>query len=274
MEQLNEERLKIAETQLKDLFPQSMQVYGYIFQKNRAKDDQVHVLVDRWPDFNVVICQPVNQGESHFIEMCVFTKDEAILRNILEETNMIEWSNFFCLGTSLCHGEVVVAAAWERKVAGNKVAVCHMMTLQDPSRLPPVDSIIESKISSLDETHADLVNKTWKFGMSESSLGKIRNMIRHYPSCCVLNAENQQPIAWILTYPSCAIGMLYTLPEHRGKGLARALVNSMSRRLYAEGFPVYCFIEEGNTMSHSLFTSLGFTEDPQYREAWFNFNSL
>ncbi|KAK6328391.1 hypothetical protein J4Q44_G00003690 [Coregonus suidteri] len=102
----------------------------------------------------------------------------------------------------------------------------------------------------------------------------IRNMIRHYPSCCVLDAESQQPIAWVLIYPSCAMGMLYTLQEHRGQGLAKALVSSMSRRLYAQGYPVYCFIEEENTLSYSLFTNLGFTEDPQYRAAWFDFNSL
>ncbi|CAB1313031.1 unnamed protein product [Coregonus sp. 'balchen'] len=147
---------------------------------------------------------------------------------------------------------MVMAVASERKVPGNKVAVCHMMTLQDPSRLPPVESEIESTISSLDESHTDLVNKTWKFGNAEHSVRMIRNMIRHYPSCC----------------------MLYTLQEHRGQGLAKALVSSMSRRLYAQGYPVYCFIEEENTLSYSLFTNLGFTEDPQYRAAWFDFNSL
>ncbi|XP_035616309.1 glycine N-acyltransferase isoform X1 [Oncorhynchus keta] len=279
MEQLNEMQLKTVETQLKELFPQSQQVgikvYGYIFLMNRVMADPIQVFVDRWPEFNVILCKPPYGKEGDlFKDTCVFTKDEASFRNILGENNIIDWTKFLCLGTSLCYEEMVMVVASERKVPVNKVSVSHMMMLQDPSRLPPVESAIESMISSLDESHADLVNKTWKFGNTENSFQMIRNMIRHYPSCCVLDAESQLPIAWVLTYPSCAMGMLYTLQEHRGQGLAKALVSSMSRRLYSQGFPVYCFVEEENTLSYNLFTNLGFTEDPQYRAAWFDFNSL
>jgi GNAT superfamily N-acetyltransferase len=66
----------------------------------------------------------------------------------------------------------------------------------------------------------------------------------------------------------------YVVNRNRGQGLAKALVSSMSRRLYSQGFPVYCFVEEENTLSYNLYTNLGFTEDPQYRAAWFDFNSL
>lgn len=128
------------------------------------------------------------------------------------------------------------------------------------------------KLSSLKESHLDLVNRSWKFGRDDSKL-MIKNMILNFPSCCVLDS-NDQPVAWILTYASCALGMLYTLPEHRGKGYAKALVTIMSKRLHSQGYPVYCFIEEENHLSYSLFTSLGFTEEPHYRAAWFVFNDL
>ncbi len=101
----------------------------------------------------------------------------------------------------------------------------------------------------------------------------IRNMLAHLPSCCVLDAEGK-PVSWILTYASCAMGMLYTLPEHRGKGYAKVLVSTMAKRLHAEGYPVYCFIEEENVVSYGLFKNLGFTEDPSYRETWFTFGDL
>lgn len=128
------------------------------------------------------------------------------------------------------------------------------------------------KLSSLNESHLELVNRSWKFGCEDSKL-MIKNMILHFPSCCVLDSDNQ-PVAWILTYASCAMGMLYTLPEHRGKGYAKALVTIMSKRLHSQGYPVYCFIEEENHLSYSLFTSLGFTEEPDYRAAWFVFNDF
>lgn len=101
----------------------------------------------------------------------------------------------------------------------------------------------------------------------------IRNMIVNFPSFCVLD-EQGQPVSWILTYASCAMGMLYTLPEHRGKGYAKMVSIAMARRLYAQGYPVYCFIEEENSGSYRLFQNLGFSEDPSYRETWFGFNHL
>lgn len=128
-------------------------------------------------------------------------------------------------------------------------------------------------VSSLDESHIGLVCQTWKFGRNEGALRMIQNMVANFPSCCVLDADGK-PVSWILTYTSCAIGMLYTQPEHRGKGYAKVVVNSIARRNHALGYPVHCFIEEENTLSYRLFKSMGFTEDPSYRATWFGFNHL
>lgn len=128
-----------------------------------------------------------------------------------------------------------------------------------------------TSLSSLNESHTDLVSQMWKFGKNDGAVRMIRNMIANFPSCCVLDAEGK-PVSWILTYASCAIGMLYTLPEHRGKGYAKILVSSLAERNHAQGYPVYCFIEEENTVSYRLFANLGFTEDPSHREVWFGFN--
>lgn len=128
-------------------------------------------------------------------------------------------------------------------------------------------------LSSLDESHLDLVNKNWKFGSSDVARRMIGNMIRNFPSCCVLDAEGK-PVSWILTYAACSIGMLYTLPEHRGKGYAKAVVSTMAKRFHALDYPVYCFIEEKNKISYNLFKTLGFTEHPSHRETWLSFNDI
>lgn len=67
---------------------------------------------------------------------------------------------------------------------------------------------------------------------------------------------------------------MYTLPEHRGKGYAKVLVSTMAKRFHAEGYPVYCFVEEGNVVSYRLFKNLGFNEDPSYRTTLFGFTDL
>lgn len=113
----------------------------------------------------------------------------------------------------------------------------------------------------------------WKFAKNEDAIKMIRNIVKSFPSCCVLDAE-AKPVSWILTYEYGALGMLYTLPEHRGKGYAKVLVSTMAKRFHAQGYPVYCFIEEGNVVSSGLFKSLGFTEEPSCRSTFSGFNDF
>ncbi|KAG7462899.1 hypothetical protein MATL_G00189580 [Megalops atlanticus] len=160
-----------------------------------------------------------------------------------------------------------------RGVPVREFTLVHLMTLQDPSLLPEltVNSDAVTRISSLNESHIDLVNKTWKFGGDEKGYKNIKKLVSHFPTCCIID-ENGQPVSWVLVYDYCALGMLYTLPEYRGKGYAKILISTIARRLHAQGYPVYCFIEEENELSYRLFKNLGFTEDPTYKAAWFEFN--
>lgn len=89
----------------------------------------------------------------------------------------------------------------------------------------------------------------------------MRNMLANFPSCCVLDAD-AKPVSWILTYATCAMGILYTLPEHRGKGYAKVLVSAMAKRFHSQGYPVYCFIEEENVVSYRLFKTLASVRIP------------
>uniref|UniRef100_A0A8C1TM98 Glycine N-acyltransferase-like protein n=1 Tax=Cyprinus carpio TaxID=7962 RepID=A0A8C1TM98_CYPCA len=250
MHQLTTEDLKTLEVDLKNYFPQSMQVYGCIVQLNRngQRADPVSVLVDQWPEFRVLFIKPEFREKGDlFKDLTVFSKkDEVCLRDLLAHSDVIDWKMFFCLAAELHHEKMLEVVAINRGVPMKKEAVCYMLVLRDPSKL--------LHLSSLNESHLELVNRSWKFGCEDSKL-MIKNMILHFPSCCVLDSDNQ-PVAWILTYASCAMGMLYTLPEHRGKGYAKALVTIMSKRLHSQGYPVYCFIEEENHLSYSLFTSL------------------
>ncbi|XP_041646274.1 glycine N-acyltransferase-like [Cheilinus undulatus] len=271
--ELSEEQLKVAETQLKRYLPRSMMVYGLLMLRNRVPSDPIAVFVDRWPDFNVLISRPqCEQRADLFKDILIFANDGKILEETIRKSSVIDWSRYLCFGCSQQTAEILKAVASEKGVPGCQLALCHMMILEDVSNLPGVDSSRIS-LSSLNESHISLVNQTWKFGESEISISMIRNMVTNFPSCCVLDAKGK-PVAWILVYGSCAMGMLYTLPEHRGKGYAKVLICSMAKRLHAEGYPVYCFIEEDNTVSYKIFKNLGFTEDPSYRGEWFDFNEL
>uniref|UniRef100_A0A3Q3MTL3 Glycine N-acyltransferase-like protein n=1 Tax=Labrus bergylta TaxID=56723 RepID=A0A3Q3MTL3_9LABR len=174
-----------------------------------------------------------------FKDVLIFANDKTSVEETIRKSSVIDWTRFLCLVSVSheCYTEIFKSVASEKEAPGREQHVCRLMFLQDVSSLPDIPESI----------HAALV--------------MIRNMVTNFPSCCVLDDEGQ-PVSWILVYDYCAMGMLYTLPEHRGKGYAKVLICSMARRLHAEGYPVYCFIEEENTLSHRLFTKLGFTEAP------------
>ncbi|XP_015260506.1 PREDICTED: glycine N-acyltransferase-like protein 3 isoform X2 [Cyprinodon variegatus] len=271
--ELNEEQQKAAELELRRCLPRSLKIYGFLVLRNRVKSDPYVVLVDRWPGFSVIICKPKYEQKSDlFKDTMVFAKDEVLLMETIRKTSVIDWSRYLCLGISLPHMEIIKSAASERNVPSYKLSICHMMILDDASKLPAIDCS-GIRLNSLDESHIDLVNQTWKFSKNQEAVRMIRNMVTNFPSCCVMDAEGK-PVSWMLTYVSCALGMLYTLPEHRGKGYAKVLISSMAKKLIGQGYPVFCFIEEENKVSYKLFKSMGFSEDPSYREAWFGFNHL
>ncbi|XP_010867733.2 glycine N-acyltransferase-like protein 3 [Esox lucius] len=275
MKILNSDELRIAEVILRSHLPTCLKIYGFLYGINRNKPSTLEVVVDSWPDFNVIICRPdtKNKRVAEFMKrVSFFCMDEETFKKMVTEESAIDWSTYFLIGgVDNRHEPMLKEVSSSRGVNMKGFTLEHLMTLPDPSVLPKLDSDTESKVSPLNGSHIDLLNKNWKFGGGSLGYRTIKHLITHYPTGCITDDQGQ-PVCWILLYDYHAMGMLYTLPEHRGKGLARALVNSMSRRLYAEGFLVYCFIEEGNTMSHSLFTSLGFTEDPQYRAAWYQIN--
>ncbi|XP_017317804.1 glycine N-acyltransferase-like protein 3 isoform X1 [Ictalurus punctatus] len=272
MKVLRKQELKKALEALRHYFPKSQEVYGCVSIINRAEVDHRDVLVDRWPDFSVLLVKPNWQKPDFFNQVSIFTKDESCLRNILTRTDVLDWKQFISLSVELQHEEMLKAVALSNGVPMNKmINGYHLMSLEDPSILPADKLSIQ--VSSVKESHVALINSTWKFGKGEFTEPMIRSMILNYPSCCVLDSEGQ-PVSWILTYSNCAMGMGYTLPEHRRKGYSKALVTILAKKLHSEGYPVYCFVEEENQLSYRLLKSLGFTEDLSYRNAWFNFNQL
>ncbi|XP_068581021.1 glycine N-acyltransferase-like protein 3 [Cebidichthys violaceus] len=277
MKILNKDELQIAEGVLLKHFPKSFKVYGFIYGINRKKPSTLEVIVDTWPDFKVIICRPdpKNKRALEFMKkVTYFSMDDQVLRKMLTEENAIDWSTYFLIGGfDVSHATMLKEVSSDREVNNKVFTLVHLLYLPDSSHLPTpaADSELESRISSLNLSHVDLVNKTWKFGGSKQGYMNIKNLISNFPSCCITDGQGQ-PVSWILVYDYCALGLLYTLPEHRGRGYAKVLVSTMARRLHTEGYPVYCFVEEDNMVSYKLFKNLGFIEDPSYRAAWFAFN--
>ncbi|XP_026045977.1 glycine N-acyltransferase-like protein 3 [Astatotilapia calliptera] len=277
MKVLNRDELQVAEGVLLKHLPKSYKVYGFLYGINRNKPTTLEVVVDTWPDFKVIICRPdpENKRDLNFMKnMAYYSTDEQSLRKMLTDENAVDWSTYFMIGgLDVSHAPMLKQVSSDRRVNHKVYTLVHLLYLPDANHLhmPVVDSELESRISSLNLSHVDLVNKTWKFGGDEKGYRTIENLISNFPSCCITDSQGQ-PMSWILVYDYCALGMLYTLPEHRGKVYAKIVISTLAKKLHAEGYPVFCYIEEDNVLSYKLFKNMGFIEDPSYRAAWLEFN--
>ncbi|XP_034008365.1 glycine N-acyltransferase-like protein 3 [Trematomus bernacchii] len=277
MKVLNKDELKVAEGVLLKHLPRSLKVYGFLYGINRNKPSTLEVIVDTWPNFNIIICRPdpKNKRALEFMKkVTYYSMDDQILRKVLTEENAIDWSTYFLIGGfDISHAPILKEVSSHRGINNRCYTAVRLLYLPDSTHLlkPAADSELESRISSLNLSHVDLVNTTWKFGGNKQGYRNIENLISNFPSCCITDGQGQ-PLSWILVYDYCALGLLYTLPEHRGKGYGKVLVSTMAKRLHSQGYPVYCFIEEENDTSYKLFKNLGFIEEPSYRAAWLEFN--
>ncbi|XP_062376476.1 glycine N-acyltransferase-like protein 3 isoform X1 [Sardina pilchardus] len=280
MRELNPSEIMEAEQALKLHFPESLKVYGCVFNINRGKPQNLEVIVDSWPDFSAIVCKPKIKGardrEGDFNIHSMFSRDQGSLRRLLDSPGLLDWGLYTLLaGVDLNYLDAVKALMDQHQVPSRTQGVMRVLSLQSPAQLRPHRSPPGCLIQPLRPEHAELVNGNWKYGGDADSYNSVRRYITHLPSLCVVPEDGSaagSPVSWVLLYPHSALGLLYTLPEYRRRGYARALVSRFSEMLFEEGYPVYCFVEEGNSASCSLFQSMGFGDKESYRSVWFEFN--
>lgn len=101
------------------------------------------------------------------------------------------------------------------------------------------------KLSSLDVTHAALVNKFWHFGGNERSQRFIERCIQTFPSICLLGPEGT-PVSWALMDQTGEQRMGGTVPEYRRQGLIFHIICAQVQALTQLGFPMYAHVHKSN----------------------------
>ena len=61
-----------------------------------------------------------------------------------------------------------------------------------------------------------------------------------------------------------ALGFVYTREEHRGQGLARAVVSAVTRDILAEGKLAVLYVIKGNEPAVRLYEGLGYTKHAEH----------
>ena len=111
------------------------------------------------------------------------------------------------------------------------------------------------KLSSMDTTHAALVNKFWHFGGNKRSQRFIERCIQAFPTFCLLGPEGT-PASWSLMDQTGEIRMGATVPKYRGHGLISHILAVHTQALDQLGIPVYNHTDKANKImqriSHNL----------------------
>jgi GNAT superfamily N-acetyltransferase len=88
----------------------------------------------------------------------------------------------------------------------------------------------------------------------------VRAILSEKPSfVCEVNGE---PVSWSTIHLNGAMGMIYTLPQHRRQGYARSLAAfQIDHQLRAHGFAC-CHVVGDNVPSYTMLLGLGATKEP------------
>uniref|UniRef100_A0A1Y9HDK5 Glycine N-acyltransferase-like protein n=1 Tax=Anopheles funestus TaxID=62324 RepID=A0A1Y9HDK5_ANOFN len=82
-------------------------------------------------------------------------------------------------------------------------------------------------------------------------------LIERNPSLAVYDT-NDRLVAWCLIDQTGSLALFQTIPEHRRKGLGRAIIERLSNQLHENGQLPQAYVVDSNVASRSLFEKLGF----------------
>ncbi|XP_040602858.1 glycine N-acyltransferase isoform X2 [Mesocricetus auratus] len=244
---------------------------------NHGNPFNLKALVDKWPEFNTVVIRPQEKDMANDLDYYtntyqIFSKDPQNCQKFLDSPEVINWKQHLQIQSSQSRlNEVIQNLANIQSLHVNHsenflfVAAETIKnlfpSLMDTKDLLPGGFKLKAinqdmfKLSSLDITHAPLVNKLWLFGGNEFSQRFIERCIKKFPSSCVLGPEGT-PASWTLMDQTGEIRMGGTVPKYRTQGLVSFVVYAQEQLMKKRGFPIYSHTDKSNTimqkMSHSL----------------------
>ncbi|NWJ05792.1 GLYL3 protein, partial [Crypturellus undulatus] len=255
-------KLQMLEKMLMWSFPESLKVYGAVMNINRGNPFRKEVVVDKWPDFKAVITRPQRESDmddlDHYTNAhAVFYKELQAYKELLENTNTINWGRIFQiqgLQDGICEVSRTVALTKEVDV---KISSFRTVIHSDPDTLPDIKFQMDPKltVSYLDISHASLLNETWSRGGNPRCHRYLANLICCFPSVCILD-DKGCPLSWSLTDQFGTMIHSYTLPEHRRKGYSRLVATTLAKKLHSQGFPAQGNVVETNMPSVTMLKSM------------------
>ncbi|KAL1787247.1 glycine N-acyltransferase [Sigmodon hispidus] len=233
--------LQMLEKSLRKYLPESLKVYGTVYHMNHGNPFNLKALVDKWPDFNTVVVRPQEQDMADDLDYYtntyqIYSKDPQNCQEFLDSPEVINWKQHLQIQSSqsrlneaiqnlanvqsfqINHSENLLFMSSEsiKKLCPSLLDAKNLSPNSDKPKAQAINQDM-FKLSSLDVTHAALVNDFWLFGGNEKSQRFIERCIKKFPSSCVLGPEGT-PASWTLMDQTGEIRMGGTMPEYRKQG--------------------------------------------------------
>ncbi|KAB0346105.1 hypothetical protein FD755_024249 [Muntiacus reevesi] len=264
-------------------------VYGTVFHMNQGNPFGLKALVDNWPDFKTVVIRPQEQEMAddfdHYTNTYqIFSKDLKNCEESLTTSAVINWKQHLQIQSSQSSLNGVIQNIAVAKFVKVEHTQCILYVMPETARkllpsLPETKNLPVGygapkaineemfKLSSMDPTHATLVNKFWHFGGNKRSQRFIERCIRAFPTFCLLGPEGT-PASWSLMDQTGEIRMGATLPQYRGLGLVSHMLAVHTRALDQLGVPAYNHTDKANKIVRRISENLRHIAIPRGWNQW------
>lgn len=229
-----------------------------------------HVYVDQWPSFTIIctffpsqvfITDPIfdfdvavfyrldtatNSDFERFLHSLASERrwdaDRSLYAQFVRPPQLGIFQAVLCpYGRLDAYGDFTLYTGFENQNSSTYREKLHRLQEKLPSSLI---------IDTLGPADVPKVIETWPFGPSDMIPSFFRWLLNTFPSICLRNRENQELVAWAMSYNAGAIGHLHIEQAYRGRGLSEYLWLAIASKL-ADFSPlqVYFDIAPGNTAS-------------------------
>lgn len=281
--------LQVLGNALRKYLPESLKVYGTVFHMNQGNPFKLKALVDNWPDFNTVVIRPQKQDMKDDLDhytntYLIYSKNPETCQEFLGLPEVINWKQHLQIQSSQSSLDKAIENLVAINLGKAKHTQCFLyMIFETAKKLAP--SLIDAKnlspdhdkvmainqelfkVSSLDVSHATLVNSIWHFGGNERSQKFIERCIRTFPSFCLLGPEGT-PVAWALMDQTGELRMAGTLPQYRRQGLIHYVARCQIQTLENLGFPLYVHVDKANYSMRRMTATLNHVPLPCDWNQW------
>ena len=180
----------------------------------------------------------------------IFSPKKEVLHKMLKDYDFPEEADFCGVPLDIAKEVMDHLPGYEK----NWVEPCYLYYLPKDQH----DDYLRNHPHDLDriqEKDLEIVDQYYTY-RNEGSKDYLRECIANRPSS-MLRDEKGKPISWALVREDHSMGVMYTLKEHRNKGLAREVSIDLIKKVIETDKTPYVHIVETNRPSCNLAADLG-----------------